>query len=71
MGARNEKSMMKLVQLPIFRPILRKREFLWWFENSKNLKDLCGRPCHPVIQSELSYGLLRKQKRKTEMTCLV
>ena len=38
----NEKSMKKLVRLLILRPLLLKGEILWWFENSKNLKDLYG-----------------------------
>ena len=42
MVARNEKSMMKKERLPILRPLLLKREILWWFENSKKLKDLYG-----------------------------
>ena len=40
MIARNGKRMIKLVRLPILRPLLLKREILWQFENSKNLKDL-------------------------------
>ena len=40
MVARNGKSMIKLVRLPILRPLLVKREILWWLENSKILKDL-------------------------------
>ena len=35
MVARNGKSMMKLVRLPILWPLLFKREILWWFENEK------------------------------------
>ena len=42
MVARNKKSMMKLVKLPIFRPLLLKREILLKFESLKNLKDLYG-----------------------------
>ena len=42
MVARNEKSMLKLVSLPILSPLLLKREILWTFENSKILKDLYG-----------------------------
>ena len=42
MVARNEKSMMKLVRLLIFRLTLLKGEILWLFENSKNLKDSYG-----------------------------
>ena len=42
MVARNEKSIMKLVGLPIFRLLLIECEILWYLKNSKNLKDLYG-----------------------------
>ena len=42
MVARNGKSMMILVKLPILRPLLLRREILWWLEISKILKDLYG-----------------------------
>ena len=42
MVAKNGKSMMKLVRLPILRPMLLKPEILWLFGNSKILKDLYG-----------------------------
>ena len=41
-SARNEKSMMKLVRLPILRPLLPQGEILDRFERLKILKDLYG-----------------------------
>ena len=43
MAARNGKSMMKLVRLPIFSLMLPKHEILCKFTSLKNLKDLYGR----------------------------
>ena len=52
MVARNGKSMMKLARLPILRPLLLKHEILWWFESSKNLKDLYGWMASKAIKFE-------------------
>ena len=39
MFARNEKSEMKLVMLPVLRLLMFKREILWWLESFNNLED--------------------------------
>ena len=48
MDARNEKSMM--TRLLLLRPLMLKREILWWLESFNNLKNLypLGKPCHPA-----------------------
>ena len=43
-STKNEKSMMKLVRLAIFRPLLLKCEILGKFDSLKNLKDLYTNP---------------------------
>ena len=54
MVSRNEKSMMKLVRMPILRLLLLKREMLimkvWKFENVKGFVWLGGKPCNPGKQ---------------------
>ena len=46
MDARNEKNMM--TRLLLLRPLMLKREILWWLESFNNLKNLypLGKPCH-------------------------
>ena len=56
MVTRNGKSMLKLVTLLILKPLFLKREILWYFESSKNLKDSAGwRGCY---QEHIRYILL-------------
>ena len=44
MVARKGKSVMKLVRLPILRPLMiHKCDILWWFERLKDVDDLYGK----------------------------